>query len=83
MKTFNKLSINEKIIHSKKSQLSFNFELLTTIFKFVFTKLNDPEVLDSLNTLLESFLDDIDNIISKHLSTYETDNKDNTCSSFD
>lgn len=72
MKTYNKLTPTEKNIHFKKTQLNFNFELLHTIFKFIFTKLNDPEVLEQVNKLLESFLNDIDKIISKHLSTDET-----------
>lgn len=81
MKTYNKLTTTEKNIHSKKVELNFNFELLHNIFKFIFTKLNDPEVLAQVNKLLESFLNDIDNILNKHLSTHETDNeKDPTCS---
>lgn len=74
MKTYNKLTTTEKTIHSKKVVLNFNFELLHTIFKFIFTKLNDPEVLDAVNNLLETFLNDIDNLISKYLHTDETDN---------
>lgn len=83
MKTYNKLTSVEKNIHSKKVELNFNFELLNTIFKFVFTKLNDPEVLDAINELVESFLENLDNIISKHLHTDENNNKENTCSSID
>ena len=72
MKTYNKLTETEKNIHSKKTELNFNFELLHSVFKFIFTKLNDPEVIEHVNNLLETFLDNLDNIISKHLSTDET-----------
>lgn len=72
MKTFNKLTTTEKNIHSKKSQLVYNLDLLHSVVKFIYTKISDPGVIEAVNTLLETFLNDIDNIISKHLSTDET-----------
>ncbi len=81
MKTYNKLTTAEKILHSKKVGLNFNFEILLPVFKFIFEKVNDAEVVDKINKLLVTFLNDIDKILNKHLSTHETDNeKDPTCS---
>lgn len=74
MKTYNKLTTTEKNIHSKKTELSFNYELLSHISKFVFTKLNDPEAIDAVNQLLETFIDNLDLIISKNLHSDEDDN---------
>lgn len=78
MKTFNKLSNTEKTLLSNKAAISYNSQMLTDIFKFVLTKISDPELLQAINDLLESFLDNLDNIISKHLHSNETDNKKNS-----
>ena len=83
MKTYNKLTQTEKNILFKKTTLSYNLDILHNMSKYVYTKISDPAVLDIINELLENFLDNLNSTISKHLSTNETDNEKNTCSSSD
>lgn len=83
MITYDKLTETEKNIHSKKNELSFNYELFQQIYKFVFTRISDPEVITIVNTLLVTHLDSVDNFISDYLHKYETDCKKDSAISAD
>lgn len=78
MKTFNKFTPAEKKLHSAKSALHYNSQLLADLFNFILTKITDPEVINVLNDLVESLLENFDQNISKTLSDNETDNQENT-----
>lgn len=78
MKTFNKFTSDEKKLHSAKYALYYNSQLLADMFKFIITKITDPEVINALNDLVESLIENFDQNISKTLYDNETDNKENT-----
>lgn len=78
MKTFKKLTPKEKILLSEKTELSYNLDFLSYLTKFILTQLDDPKVISAITNILESFIEEIYSIISKHLSTHENDNETNT-----
>lgn len=78
MKSFNNFTPAEKKLHSAKCALHYNSQLLADLFNFILTKITDPEVINALNDLVESLIDNFNANISKTLSNNETDNKENT-----
>lgn len=66
MKSHKKLTTNELHLFTIKSAIQLNKSILDDVFHHIFTQVSDHDKLDCIYNYLETFIDNLDTVISRN-----------------